>query len=190
MRFEYEDHGQVIQQDIYAAWLAIQVNQRFNTMDWHIGLIISEQAPKGMLDQVKAYRFEMQRSTMPNIQWYNKLFQFSEAANQQKIKEIAATAERSRIFAEMTNEVNEQRKEQFENYQKSTSDQALAFDQYIRDVTPYNTPNGPPVELPNSYSNAWQGTNGQYIMTNDPNYNPAADPNNQQSGWTQLTPQR
>jgi hypothetical protein len=189
MRFEYDANGQTIQQDVYAA-MTVQVNQQFKNVNWNISLIISQRAPKGMIDQVKTYRLVMQRSIVPNIQWYNKLYQFTESANRQRIKEIQAAAERSRIFAQMTDEVNEQRKEQFENYQKSTSEQALAFDQYIRDVTPFSTPNGPPVELPNAYSNAWQGTNGQYIMTNDPTYNPAADPNNNQFGWTQLTPQR
>ncbi len=184
VRFEYVVNGQPIEEDFIAAMSVIP--SQFHTVDWRVVQLRSTRAPKGALDDVKSDRLVMERSIQPSLAWYNKLYQFSADANRARLAEIQATAERSRIFAQMTNEVNESRKQSFEKHIHDIGEQALVVDQYIRDVTPYNTTQGPPVELPSAYNHAWQGANGQYIMSNNPNYDPNTDPTSTQSGWVLL----
>ena len=147
MRFEYQVNGQTVQEDVTAA-LTLRPNPQFKVMNWNISSIISTRGVKGSLDDLKMTRLIMQRSTRFDLKWYNKLLQFSLAANRAKLAEIMATAERSRIFAQMTNEVNNRASRCLKTRSTATLDAQLAFDQYIRDVTPYNTTSGPPVELP------------------------------------------
>ena len=185
VRFEYQLNGQDVEEDLIAA-LSVKRDPQSKTFDWRISSIISTRGPKGTLDELKMTRLVMQRSTVQSLAWYNKLLQLAEMGNRAKLAEIRAVGERSRIFAQMNNQVSDARKKLFEDTQRGNAERALVADQYIRDVTPYSTTQGPPVELPSAYGHAWQGNNGQYIMTNDPIYNPNSDPNNVHAGWTEL----
>ena len=67
------------------------------------------------------------------------------------------------------------------------SDQGFrATDQNLRDVQTYRDPTtGRKFELSNQYGHAWLNGSGQYVMSDDPNFNPNA----QLSGsWNQLQP--
>jgi hypothetical protein len=55
----------------------------------------------------------------------------------------------------------------------------------MRGIARYDIGGGEHVELPNNYQHAWRGENGQYIVSNDPLYNPNTDPNSG-TNWTQL----
>jgi len=47
------------------------------------------------------------------------------------------------------------------------------FDNYIKGVNDYRNPNtGDTVELPSGYDNAYTNGNGQYIMSNNANFDP------------------
>ena len=163
---------------------------QFNETSWRLSDIYTTRAPKGTIDDVKQLRQVMQRSVQPNFQWHQAMGQIALGANKAKLAEIQEIGRRSRAAADAANQASDAQKRQFEAHIKDIGDRALVFDQYIRDVTPYTTTQGPPVELPSGYNHIWQGNNGQYIQTNDPNYNPASDPNVQQYSWTKLSQAR
>lgn len=52
------------------------------------------------------------------------------------------------------------------------------FSRHIRGVEEYYDPlQGGSIELPAGYSNVWANGNGEYILTEDPNFNPAVGSN-------------
>ncbi|WP_020472486.1 hypothetical protein [Zavarzinella formosa] len=46
------------------------------------------------------------------------------------------------------------------------------FSDYIRGVQPYAAPGGGSVQLPSGYGNAWAGSDGTYLLSNEPNFDP------------------
>ena len=185
MRFEYTVDGQPVEEDVTAV-LTLNAPQ-FGGSSWRISDIYTTRAPKGSIDEVRQLRMVMQRSLRPDFQWNQAMGQIALGANKAKIAEIQEIGRRSREAFNAANRASDAQKQAFEAHIKDIGDRALVVDQYIRDVTPYNSTQGPPVELPSGYNHVWQGNNGQYIQTNDPNYNPASDPNNQQYSWTKLS---
>jgi hypothetical protein len=67
----------------------------------------------------------------------------------------------------------------------STEEINSQFSQYLRGVDSWTDDNGNKVELTSGYSNAWSRSDGSYIMSN----NPAFDPNVEVQGtqtWSRL----
>jgi hypothetical protein len=65
---------------------------------------------------------------------------------------------------------------------------AYGADQGIRGVQTFRDPSsGRTVELSNLYDHAWANGNDQYIVTDDPNFNPNGQVN---GNWGELQPVR
>ena len=188
IRFEYLVDGQPVEEDVTAV-LTLNAPQ-FGEMSWRVSDIFSTRALKGGLDDTQELRNIMQRSVRPNFNWNQAMGQIALRANKAKIEEIHEIGRRSRAAFDAANKASDAEKIAFESHIKDIGDRALVVDQYIRDVTSYTGTQGPPVELPSGYNHVWQGNNGQFIQTNDPNYNPASDPNRQQYDWTKLSQSR
>jgi len=74
------------------------------------------------------------------------------------------------------------------NAERGAQNSAFGFDQNIRGVQTFRDPTtGNTMELSNLYDHAWLNGTSEYIMSDDPNFNP----NGQLSGnWNQLQPVR
>jgi hypothetical protein len=74
------------------------------------------------------------------------------------------------------------------NAQRGSLNSAFGADQNIRGVQTFRDPtSGRTMELSNQYDHAWLNGSNEYIMSDDPNFNP----NGQLSGnWNQLAPVR
>ena len=70
------------------------------------------------------------------------------------------------------------------NAQRGAQNSAFGFDQNIRGVQTFRDPTtGNTMELSNQYDHAWLNGSNEYIMSDDPNFNP----NGQLNGnWNQL----
>jgi hypothetical protein len=64
-------------------------------------------------------------------------------------------------------------REGFQKRQETMDHVNANWDQYIRGVETYQGPfDKAPVELPSGYNEAWANANGEYIVSNDANFNP------------------
>ena len=72
--------------------------------------------------------------------------------------------------------------------ERGSQNSAFGFDQNIRGVQTFRDPtSGRTMELSNLYDHAWLNGSNEYIMSDNPNFNP----NGQLSGnWNQLQPVR
>ena len=92
---------------------------------------------------------------------------------QQQIQQIRSVGELSRMLSQMSDQMRTDQLEQFEQrsnvYDKVAqmhSDNILGIDRYF---DPYE---GREVELPSGYNHVWCNNLGEYVLTDNPNYNP------------------
>ena len=98
---------------------------------------------------------------------------------------------RSKIISQMNDDVSATIRSSYEKTQATYDRLSEARSQTTRGVTPYDAGSGYKVELPSEYSHAWRTDNGQYIVSDNPNYNPNADLNlPDHSSWVEMNKTR
>jgi len=149
--------------------------------DCHAIDVMALRAPKGKLDaNDKLFKVMISSlRTEPRWQSYSgnfiaKLYQ-AEAQKEATIDGIIANFQRQ-VAATIMGVVA--------NQQQGSYNSAFAADQNIRGVQTFRDPtSGKTMELSNLYDHAWLNGSNEYVMSDDPNFNP----NRQLSGnWSQL----
>ena len=142
-------------------------------------------APQGQLDANDKLFKVMSSSIRPEPKWqaYSngfiaKLYQ-AEAQKEATIDSMVAAFQRH--VADTINGVTA-------NAERGSQNSAFGFDQNIRGVQTFRDPtSGRTMELSNLYDHAWLNGSNEYILSDNPNFNP----NGQLSGnWNQLQPVR
>jgi len=140
-------------------------------------------APKGQLDgNDKLFRVVMSsiqplpRYTAFTNKWIASYYQT------QARKEAAM----DKIQADLDNFMTQTYLNMSANAQRASDMGFHATDQNLRDVQTFRDPStGRTMELSNQYGQAWLNGSGQYVMSDDPGFNPNA---NLSGSWTQLQP--
>lgn len=176
VRLEYAQGGTTVQEDIYAvAWY---LSGAFNAVNWGVLDIRYSKAPTGKLeDQYRTFQtiFSSARVSLP---WYNAYTQLNSQA-------MRASNDRMRMARETMNHISNNMRESYENRVASEERIMDKWDNVIRGVDAYDDGSGSTVELPNSYDHTWTNGNGDYVQSNDANFNP----NSVSSGsWRQIHP--
>jgi len=183
IRIEYQKNGVWMEEEIYGV-----VEQMRSSMpdvygmiintNWIIDYLFSFKAEKGKLDshskvfQTIAYSFKL------NPRWFNKYNQLIEYLVQMQIRQIHHIGEISRIISRTQDEISDKIMQSY--YQRQAVNDRIAenFSQYIRGVDKYYNPiEQRTVELPGGYQSTWTNNLGEYILSNDPNYNPNTESN-------------
>lgn len=113
------------------------------------------------------------RSMRQNPAWLKAINQFQK--NMARIRQQGAVR-RQQIMNQMYEEMRESQQESWEYRQESIDHVAREFSESIREVETYHDPStGYDVELPQNYDYAFSNGLGEYIITNDPLYNPSQD---------------
>jgi hypothetical protein len=137
--------------------------------------------PKGKLDANEKLFKVMIESVRPIPQWQsastsviNKLYQFQ--AHQRAIQDQA--------IADFQNKVIQTINATTANAQRGAQQSAFGASQLIRGVQTFRDPaTGRTFELSNQYDHAWLNGSNEYVMSDDPSFNP----NSQLSGsWSEL----
>jgi hypothetical protein len=149
--------------------------------DWHAEQITVFQTPSGKLDGYdKLYRV-MATSVRPDPK-------FQAATTTMINNTYAAWAAEKRkqnaIIAAFQQHVIETLQGVTANQQRGSMAAAYGADQLVRGVQTFRDPGtGRTVELSNLYDHAWANGNDQYIVTDDPNFNPNGHVN---GNWGEL----
>jgi hypothetical protein len=189
VRIEYTLAGKSMEEEIYTVVesysFPIQVwgSLKYNT-NWTVDNIFSYKAEKGKLEASSKIYETMTYSFQVNKYWYNKYVQLVEYLIRGQIQQIHSIGEFSRKLAQMSDEMREDNLRSWEDRQAVGDRIAEDFSQYVRGVDEYYDPiEDKPVELPSGYDNAWTNANGEYIISDDPNYNPNIGSN---LNWEQM----
>jgi hypothetical protein len=149
--------------------------------EWHAEQVTVFQAPKGQADRYdKLYRVMATsvRLDPQFVTWSNGIISKLSAARAQEIaKQNAAIAQFQQHVVETIQGVTA-------NAQRGAQQAAYGQDQLVRGVQTFRDPSsGRTVELSNLYDHAWSNGNDQYVVTDDPNFNPNGRVN---GDWGQL----
>jgi len=178
IRFTYTKNGVDMEEEIYAVvekmtFPVQSMNGTFFNTIWFVDYIFSFKAEKGKLElQTKIFQ-TITSSFRLNPKWYAKYSNVIEYLAQQQITIIKSVGELSRMLSQASDQMRTEQLSQFENrsnvYDKVSekfSDNTLGIDRYY---DPYEER---VVELPSGNNHAWCNNNGEYILTDNPNYNP------------------
>lgn len=149
--------------------------------DCHAMDFMALQVPKGQLDPNDNLFKVMITSLRPEEKWQS--FSNGWLAWRYQV-EAKKEAQIDAIIANFQNQVAKTLSEVTANQQQGSLNAAYGADQGIRGVQTFRNPaTGATMELSNLYDHAWLNGSNEYIMSDDPNFNP----NGQLNGdWNQL----
>jgi hypothetical protein len=149
--------------------------------DWHAIDIFYLRTPKGQLD-ANDKLFRLIASTIhPDPEWQKYANGVITTLYRKKQEE---EAKQSAIIAQFQQHVADTINGVVANQQQGANNAAFGADQLIRGVQTFRNPStGGTFELSNQYDHAWLNGSNEYIMSDDPNF----DPNGKLNGnWTSL----
>ena len=182
VRAEFQKDGKAQE-----GWLAVAVVTRIyregrgSFYDAHAIDLMALRTPKGQLDANDKLFKVMVSSVRPEPKWqaYSSGI-IAKLLNAEAQKEAA----QDKIIADLQRYAAQTIMDVTANQFQGSMNSAAAFDQNIRGVQTFRNPaTGGTMELSNLYDHAWLNGSNEYIMSDDPNFNP----NSQlQGSWNQL----
>jgi hypothetical protein len=183
LRIRYELNGIPLEEEFYAVveQFSFPVKGMFgvfyNTI-WYIDYIFSFRSAEGKLENSTKVFQTITSSFRVNPKWYAKYSNVIEYMAQQQITQIESVGEFSRMLSRMSDKISDEKMQQFkansdvyDRVSEKFSDNTLGIDRY------FDPHEGREVELPSGYNNAWCNNNGEYILTDNPNFNPNENSN-------------
>ena len=145
---------------------------------WYIDYVFSFKGKAGQLEgQTKVFQ-AITSSFRINQQWQAKYNNVIEYLAQQQISRIRNIGEFSRTLSQMSDQMRsdqlqqyEQRSSVYDKVAQQHSDNMLGIERY------YDPFEEREVQLPSGYNHAWCNNLGEYILTDNPNYNPNVESN-------------
>jgi len=181
-RVEFQKDGKAMEDWVALVVLTLTFRQsRGAFYDCHAIDFMALRALKGKLDANDKLFKVMISSLRPEAKWQaysNGVIAWRYQVEAKKEAQIDA------IIANFQNQVAQTLTEVTANQQRGSLNAAFGADQGIRGVQTFRNPaTGATMELSNQYDHAWLNGSNEYVMSDDPNFNP----NKQLSGdWNQL----
>jgi hypothetical protein len=178
IRVEYSAGGKLMEDEIFckveAVYIPIQGLAGTTTnVNWAITNISSFSAEKGKLDASARIFQTVSRSTKLSPQWFSKFNQVVAYLIKNQIQKIQSAGELSRLLAQTSDQISNDMMQSYNDQQSVNDKIADNFDQYVRGVDSYYDPiEQKQVELPSGYNNAWTNANGEYVVADNPGFNP------------------
>jgi hypothetical protein len=178
IRIEYKLGESIKEEEIYTVVesFSFPIQSMFGTQTntmWTVGYIFSFKSDKGKLDEQTKLFQTIVSSFKLSPQWFSKYNQVVEHLIRQQIQQIRSVGELSRIISRTHNEISDMMMETYNNRQQVYDRLSENFSQHIRGVDEYYDPvEQRPVELPSGYNEGWVNGLGEYILSDNPNYNP------------------
>jgi hypothetical protein len=178
-----DDKGQQVEEWIAAAVIVrmIPTGGRGAAYDWHAVKVMFFRTPKGQLD-LNDKLFKLIAGTIrPDPEWQKWSNGIIAAMYRKKQEELA---KQSAIIAQLQQNVVDTLTGVTARQQAGSMQSAYGVSQGIRGVQTFRDPSsGATFELSNQYNHAWLNGSNQYVMSDDPNFNPNGNLN---GDWTQL----
>ena len=178
-----DDKGQPVEEWISAAIVvrSIPTGGRGAAYDWHAVMVTFYRAPKGKLDSNDRL-FKLMASTIrPEPEWQKMSNGVVATLYQTKHQELA---KQSQMIIEFQNHVAATINGVVANSEAGANHAAYGESQIIRSVQTFRDPSsGATFELSNQFDHAWLNGTNQYVMSDDPSFNPNG---NLTGDWTPL----
>lgn len=178
VRFKFNDGGGVIEEELYGVVevIPIPVQSMYGTTNnylWYVDYLFSFQAAEGKLESNTKIFQTISSSFRVNPQWYAKYSHLIEYLAQNQIERIRSIGELSRTLSRMSDQMSRENLQQFEERGRVYDQGAQNFSDYMLNIERYYDPfEGREIELPSGYNHAWSNNRGEYILSDDPDFNP------------------
>lgn len=190
VRFRFFDGTATVEEELYGVVEVLNIpfqtmyGQYYNYL-WYVEYLFGFQAEPGQLETHAKTFQTISSSFQLNPQWYAKYSHLIEYLAQNQIERIHSLGELSRALSRMSDQMREDNLRQFEERGRIYDQGAQNFSDYMLNIDRYYDPfEGREVELPSGYNHAWSNNLGEYILTDDPNFNPGVGSN---LHWENLT---
>jgi hypothetical protein len=178
LRIQYQRGGKWMEEELYGLVESISFPIRsmfgqFTNTNWYVDYLFSFKAKRGTLDAHSKLFQTMAASFRLNPQWFNKYNQVVQYLIQRQIQHIHNLGELSRIISQTHNEISDMMMQSYNQRQEVYDRVAENFSQYVRGVDQYYNPvEQKPVELPSGYRQAWTNSLGEYVLSDQEDFNP------------------
>ena len=178
VRIEYTENGKVYEDEIYciveATYYPLQsMLGTYTNVMWGVNYIGSFRAEKGKLDASAKIFQTISNSVTLNIKWFNTYVQVIEYLIKMQIQQIKSLGQLGSIIAQTGSEIRQENLDLY--YQREAMNDRIStqFSEYVRGVDSYYNPlEEKNVEMPTGYDNVWVNNLGEYVLSDNPNYNP------------------
>ncbi len=145
-------------------------------VSWFVDYIVAFRAGEGKLDAVADLFQTLVRSLKVNPHWKAAYEHVITQLAQAQIRHIHQIGQISRQYAQWSDQMRQESMESWYGRQAVYDRLATDWSETIRGVESYYDPyKGYEVELPAQYGYAWANSRGEYIVTDDANFNPNVD---------------
>jgi hypothetical protein len=190
MRLHYSINNQPVAEEIsgISEYNRIPIPGMFGTSEyvsWSMGYMTGFRAARDKLESFTDLYRAMFASIRINPAWLAVVQQVSQGLTNNTIRSIHQVGELSRQISRNFNQITDMNMQGWQERSASQDRISENFSQNIQGVDPYFDPNtGQNVELPSGYTQAWSTPLGEYLVSDDPNFNPNIGST---QTWTQLT---
>lgn len=176
VRIGYTEGGVAMEED-FAVALAIDISRITDAMTgqvsmvnagWMSNPIASARAPAGQLDANESLLTTVIASIRPSGQWQMAINQLQ---NESAKIEREGFAQRQKIISQTSKEIFEMNKETWDKQQASNDRMHRTFTNTITETEDYANPDGTQVNLPYDYKHVHTDGLGNYVLTDDPDFN-------------------
>jgi hypothetical protein len=178
VRFRYSYRNYPFEEEMYAVVETFRAHfgtlfGQTNLAVWFIDFIFTFRSMAGHLDTTADLFTVMLNSFQPNPHWSVAVKTITQMLAQQQINHIHQIGQIGQMLAQAGSQMREQNLNDWYRRQEVYDRLSLDRSRAIRDVDGFYDPHRQEVvELPSGYGHAWTNDLGEYILTEDPNFNP------------------
>ncbi len=188
-RIEYAVNGQAVEEDIYLtlSYSSADIGGGNISTIWApVTSPFSLRAAKGELDALTPQLLTIAHSGSVTPEWADSVGYVKSLFAKRMYKNIEDAGAISKQISANNDAVLNILREARQSRAAADDRSAKNFSDYVRGVQTYSG-GGANYTLPNGYSSAWAGSNGQVILSNVPSFDPNIDST---TTWTPLNPVR
>jgi hypothetical protein len=181
VRLEYQLDGRTIHEDFFVLLSGVEM---LKCLYWSAESASSVRAEAGQLDKLEPIHQTVVRSMKIDERWFSRFMQVSQLLQDGVRQQQKQLMEINQIVKDTNDHISKTISDSYWARQKVQDKMHQQFSNIINGVDQYALPDGKStVTLPSGYNHAWVNGAGEYVLSNNGNYNP----NQRLNGtWTEV----
>ncbi|MEJ2344192.1 MAG: PDZ domain-containing protein [Gammaproteobacteria bacterium] len=168
--YRYTRDGRPWREDVFVT--LVYYNSPMGTI-WSVHSAYAMRAPRNAFARFEPTMAATVSSEHVSLDWYASYRYVQKLFENRMRRSIADAAAISRTVTRNSEEIRRMYDQSYREASASLERINRQFSEAIRGVNAYADPyKGRPVELPNGYRDVWTNSNGEYLLSNDANFNP------------------
>jgi len=169
VRYEYQEGGQSWEEDVYGTLIYTPGSAG---MFWS-GQAYSLRAHRGQLDPLTPVMNTTINSRRQSPEWFGYYMYVRKLFIDRQMQGIRNAGKISEAISRNSAEIQKMSEDSYRRANESQDRISRSYTEYIRGVETYRDPYGNrSIQLPSGYDGVWANRSGEYVLTNQPGFNP------------------